>query len=80
MQYRKFGNTDLSVSEIGFLAAGLIWSFFISDPIWSANVAYFFLGCVAVAGLYGAATAQKKILFVQTIPAIVGILFAYFGR
>ncbi|MFZ1584440.1 MAG: DUF1304 family protein [Saprospiraceae bacterium] len=48
--------------------------------MWSANVAYFFLGCVAVAGLYGAATAQKKILFVQTIPAIVGILFAYFGR
>ncbi|MFZ1846877.1 MAG: DUF1304 domain-containing protein [Saprospiraceae bacterium] len=64
----------------GFLAAGLIWSFFISDPIWSANVAYFFLVCVAVAGLYGAVTAQKKILFVQTIPAIVGILCAYFGR
>ncbi|MDN8999642.1 DUF1304 family protein [Staphylococcus aureus] len=34
----------------------------------------FFLGCVAVAGLYGALTASKKILFVQTIPAAIGII------
>lgn len=57
----------------GFLAAGLIWSFLIEDSIWSSNVALFFLGCVAVAGLYGAATADKKIIFVQTVPAVIGI-------
>lgn len=57
----------------GFLAAGLIWSFFITDPTWSANVATFFLACVAVAGIYGAATADRKIFFVQTLPALAGI-------
>jgi len=58
----------------GFLAAGLIWSFFISDALWQNYVALFFLGCVAVAGLYGALTASKKILFIQTIPASIGII------
>jgi putative membrane protein len=63
----------------GFLAAGLIWSFFISDPVWQANVATFFLACVAVAGIYGAMTASKKIIFVQTIPAAMGILLIILG-
>lgn len=57
----------------GFLAAGLIWSLLITNAEWHVNVALFFLGCVAVAGLYGAATASKKILFIQTIPAAIGI-------
>ena len=61
----------------GFLAAGLIWSFFITDPIWSKNVALFFLICVAVAGIYGALTASKKILFVQTVPALITIALLY---
>jgi putative membrane protein len=64
----------------GFLVAGLIWSFFIADPLWSNNVAYFFLGCVAVAGIYGAITAQKTILFVQTIPAALAIIFTYLAK
>lgn len=58
----------------GFLAAGLIWSLLISDPEWQRYVAYFFLGCVAVAGLYGAATASRRILFVQTLPALLALL------
>ena len=58
----------------GFLAAGLIWSLFIQDPMWQVYVALFFLGCVAVAGLYGAATASKKIFFVQGLPALIGII------
>jgi putative membrane protein len=58
----------------GFLAAGLIWSLLISDPAWQRNVAYFFLGCVAVAGLYGAATAGRRILFVQTLPALLALV------
>ncbi|MGI4873003.1 MAG: DUF1304 domain-containing protein [Janthinobacterium lividum] len=53
----------------GFLAAGLVWALFITDPAWHRNVGSFFLGCVAVAGLYGAATVGRRILFVQTVPA-----------
>ena len=57
----------------GFLAAGLIWSFFITDKAWSNNVAIFFLGCVIVAGIYGAVTASKKIFFIQALPALVAL-------
>ena len=59
----------------GFLSAGLIWSLFISDEIWSKNVAVFFLGCVIVAGIYGALSASKKIFFVQALPAIIALVF-----
>ncbi|MGB5435896.1 MAG: DUF1304 domain-containing protein [Maribacter sp.] len=58
----------------GFLAAGLIWTFFITDPIWKSNIALFFLGCVSIAGIFGALTADKKIFFVQAMPAIIAIL------
>ena len=58
----------------GFLAAGLIWTYFITDPIWKANIALFFLGCVAIAGVYGALTADKKIFFVQALPALIAII------
>ena len=37
------------------------------------HILVFFLGCVLVAGLYGAATASKKILFVQALPAALGL-------
>ncbi|MFC3880026.1 DUF1304 domain-containing protein [Algoriphagus namhaensis] len=57
----------------GFLVAGLVWSFFISDPEWSRNVALFFLSCVVVAGVYGALTASKKIFWIQAMPALLGI-------
>ncbi len=43
----------------GFLAAGLIWSLLICSADWSKNVALFFLGCVLVAGIYGAATVSR---------------------
>lgn len=62
----------------GFLSAGLIWSFFIEDPTWKTNVALFFLICVAVAGIYGAFTASKKIFVVQALPAIITILLLLF--
>mgnify|MGYP003590504506 FL=1 len=64
----------------GFLAAGLIWSFFISDPAWMANVRIFFLACVAVAGIFGAITASRKIFFVQALPAIIGLIVVLAGR
>ena len=61
----------------GFLAAGLIWSLLISDPLWWKYVAIFFLGCVLVAGIYGSLTASRKIFVFQgLIPAItLGLIF-----
>lgn len=61
----------------GFLAAGLIWSLCIDDHHWRFYVAIFFLICVIVAGLYGAATASKKILYVQSIPALVALILLH---
>ena len=57
----------------GFLAAGLIWTFFISNQEWQTNVSIFFLSCIAVAGIYVAFTAEKKIIFVQTLLALITI-------
>ena len=53
----------------GFLAAGLVWGLARGD----AATQLFFLGCVLIAGLYGAATASRKILFVQALPAAVAM-------
>ena len=64
----------------GFLSAGLIWSLFISDAIWQNNIALFFLGCVIVAGIYGAITSAKKIFFVQALPAIVAFAAVLLSR
>ncbi|GAB3700204.1 DUF1304 domain-containing protein [Spirosoma flavus] len=58
----------------GFLAAGLIWSLLIEDNLWARNVAWFFLGCVIVAGIYGALTAQRSIFYVQALPAILALI------
>ena len=58
----------------GFLAAGLIWSLWIEDHIWSNNVALFFLLCVVIAGIYGAITASKKIFLVQGVPALIAVV------
>jgi putative membrane protein len=58
----------------GFLSAGLIWTFFIENVEWKENISLFFLGCVAVAGIYGAITASKKIFFIQALPAIITII------
>ncbi|WP_293947258.1 MULTISPECIES: DUF1304 domain-containing protein [unclassified Sphingobacterium] len=64
----------------GFLVAGLAWSFFINEPLWSDNVRLFFLNCVLVAGIFGGITASKKIFFVQGIPALLAILFVLFSK
>ncbi|MBI2768578.1 MAG: DUF1304 domain-containing protein [Burkholderiales bacterium] len=55
----------------GFLAAGLFWGLYLGPA--GTSVKVFFLACVLVAGLYGAATASRKILFVQAIPAAIGL-------
>jgi putative membrane protein len=59
----------------GFLAAGLIWSLVHPDPAMRWQIALFFLGCVAVAGIFGAvSTGSRRILYVQTVPAVLGIV------
>ena len=63
----------------GFLATGLVWSLIIEDPVWSKNVATYFLGCVFVAGAYGSYSAAKKILYVQGIPALLGLVATQLG-
>ena len=59
----------------GFLAAGLAWS--VAGSL--RGVALFFLGCVLVAGIFGAATASRKILYVQALPAVAAIVAVLAG-
>ncbi len=59
----------------GFLAAGLIWSLILGpEGIW---IRIFFLTCVLIAGLYGAATVGKKILYVQALPAAIALVLTH---
>ncbi|WP_295644634.1 DUF1304 domain-containing protein [uncultured Methylibium sp.] len=55
----------------GFLAAGLFWGLSLGEA--GLGVKTFFLLCVLVAGLYGAATVGRKILFIQSVPAAIGL-------
>jgi putative membrane protein len=56
----------------GFLAAGLVWGL-VARADMRRPIQVFFLGCVLVAGLYGGATAKTTILFVQALPAALGL-------
>ena len=56
----------------GFLAAGLIWGVILGPAGYSIRL--FFLGCVAVAGIYGAMTMGRKTLLIQTLPAATAIV------
>ena len=63
----------------GFLAAGLIWGLAAVDSIHAFSIKVFFLSCVVIAGIFGAITADKKILYVQALPAAVTLaLLSYF--
>ena len=53
----------------GFLAAGLFWGLYLD----AANIKIFFLCCVLIAGLYGAATVSSRILFIQALPAAIAL-------
>ena len=61
----------------GFLAAGLVWGLILGAD--GRDVKIFFLACVLVAGLYGAATASRKILLVQALPAAIGLALVLFA-
>ena len=56
----------------GFLAAGLLWSLWLGEK--GGDVAIFFLTCVLIAGIFGAVTASRKILYVQAMPALAALL------
>lgn len=61
----------------GFLAAGLIFA--LSQGDGQRSVAIFFLGCILVAGVFGAATASRKILFIQAVPALAALIAVFAG-
>jgi putative membrane protein len=56
----------------GFLAAGLVWGLMLGAA--GRSVVVFFLVCIVVAGVFGAATASRKILWVQALPAAVALV------
>jgi putative membrane protein len=57
----------------GFLAAGLLWALIWFGVPGGRAVLTFFLGCVIVAGVYGAATVSRRILLVQAVPAAAAL-------
>jgi putative membrane protein len=61
----------------GFLVAGLVWGLWLGDAGFAIKV--FFLGCVIVAGLFGAATVGVTILYVQAVPAILALVALLLG-
>jgi putative membrane protein len=62
----------------GFLVAGLCWGLCLGDA--GFGVKMFFLGCVIVAGIFGAATVSRKILFVQALPAAIAMALVVAAR
>jgi putative membrane protein len=62
----------------GFLAAGLIWSAYAKTGAFDTRV--FFLVCVVIAGLYGAATAARSILFAQALPGALALAATLVAR
>lgn len=62
----------------GFLAAGLVWGLWLGEDGFAVKT--FFLACVVVAGLFGAATVSRRILWVQALPATVALLVLWAGR
>jgi len=62
----------------GFLAAGLLWGLSLGETGFAIRV--FFLVCVIVAGVFGAATVGRKILFVQAVPAAIALALTWLAR
>lgn len=60
----------------GFLAAGLFWGIFSG----MASVKIFFLVCVLIAGIYGGLTAKRSILYMQALPALIGLILIFLSR
>jgi putative membrane protein len=61
----------------GFLAAGLVWGLVQGVPAFAFQIKVFFLLCVIVAGVYGAATVSRRILYVQAAPAALALILLW---
>ena len=61
----------------GFLAAGLLWGLFAYGVVSGRAILTFFLACVIVAGLYGGATANRRIVLVQSVPAAIALILVW---
>jgi len=61
----------------GFLAAGLVWGLVQSAPGFGIQIKTFFLLCVVIAGVYGALTVSRRILYIQAAPAAVALLLLW---
>lgn len=59
----------------GFLAAGLVWGLYLGADGFAIKV--FFLGCILVAGIYGGITAKLKIIYLQALPALLGLALLF---
>ncbi|MBT3313505.1 MAG: DUF1304 domain-containing protein [Anaerolineae bacterium] len=59
----------------GFLAAGLFWGLTLGADGMSVKI--FFLACVLVAGIFGGITASRKILYIQALPALIGLVLTF---
>ena len=64
--------------DAGFIAAGLVFGLVAGRAGYEFKV--FFLSCVVVAGVFGALTASRKILYIQAMPGVIGLLLVLFGR
>jgi putative membrane protein len=85
---KTFGNTPEKAADSavlaanqglynGFLAAGLVWGLVQPNLAFAFQIKTFFLLCVVVAGLYGAATVSKRILIVQAAPAALALVLLW---
>ena len=61
----------------GFLAAGLFWGLFHPVPAVAFQIKVFFLVCVIIAGVYGAWSVSRRILFVQALPAALALILLW---
>jgi putative membrane protein len=61
----------------GFLAAGLGWGLLHAAPAFAFQIKVFFLLCVIVAGFYGAASVNRRILYVQAAPALLALILLW---
>ena len=62
----------------GFLAAGLVWGLLWAEA--GRPIVVFFLACVVIAGVFGAATANRRILYVQALPALIALALVLLAR
>lgn len=89
--FRAFGHTPKQAAATktlaknqglynGFLAAGLIWGIHEMGKEWhfGFHILVFFLTCIIIAGIFGAVTASRKILFVQALPALIALVLLHF--